>query len=224
MGNLHPIFETIRKMHSGMVRSTPCRQIVEARMRDRIETERLVLRQLTLEDAPAFSRYANDFDISRMTGSIPHPFPLLSAEFKIMYMLSQKRRALAFPYAVTIDGGDMIGIADLFRRSPHATLEIGYWMGKPFWGTGYMTETCQALMDEARNTLGVKALVAGVFADNPASIRVLEKLGFKLTGKSEPYFSNARLKKAESLDLRIDFETSSRAVPLRQSQKMAIRA
>jgi len=193
-------------------------------MRDEIRTERLVLRPLVLEDAPAFSRLANDYDISRMTGSIPHPFPRLSAEFKIMYMLSQKHRGLAIPYAITRDGGPLIGVVDLFRRSRVAAFEIGYWIGKPYWGKGYMTEACQALIDEARKTLGVKALTAGAFTDNPASIRVLEKLGFVQTGKSEPYFSIARLKKAKSLDLRLDFEAPNRTIPLRQTQKMVMSA
>ena len=81
-------------------------------MRDDIRTKRLVLRELTLEDAPAFSKLAGDYDIAKMTGSIPHPFPLYSAEFKIMYMRRQKQRGLAYPYAITRDGGDgeLIGV------------------------------------------------------------------------------------------------------------------
>ena len=73
-------------------------------MRDRIATERLVLRELTLEDAKAFSKLAGDYDIAKMTGAIAHPFPLYSAEFKIMYLRRQKARGLAYPYAITLDG------------------------------------------------------------------------------------------------------------------------
>jgi len=50
-------------------------------MRDDIRTKRLVLRELTLEDAPAFSKLAGDYDIAKMTGSIPHPFPLYSGDY-----------------------------------------------------------------------------------------------------------------------------------------------
>ena len=101
-------------------------------MRDEIKTKRLVLRQLRLEDAKAFSKLANDYDVTKMTGSLPHPMPLFSAEFKIMYLRRQKQRGLAYPYAITIDGGELIGIMDLFRSAQDAALEIGYWIGKPY--------------------------------------------------------------------------------------------
>ncbi len=168
-------------------------------MRNIIETERLTLRPLSLSDAPLFSRYASEWDICRMTGSIPYPFPVISAEFKIMHMMSQKRRGLALPYAITLDGGDIIGIMDLFRRHRNADYELGYWVGRPFWGQGYASEAARTLMLEAQSSLGVDQFIAGVYVDNPASMRVLEKLGFTSTGSEGPYFSMARLKHIESI-------------------------
>ena len=193
-------------------------------MRDEIKSENLVLRQLTLEDAPHFSKLASDYDIAKMTGSLPFPMPLFSAEFKIMYLRRQKVRGLAYPYAITLDGGDLIGVMDLFRSAPDAVLEIGYWIGKDYWGQGLSTEAAKAIISEARDTLGVKALIAGVFADNPASLRVLEKLGFKLTGEDEMYFSMGRLEKARSLTLRLDFAEAAKAMPLRFNQKTLLSA
>lgn len=193
-------------------------------MRDDIRTKRLVLRELTLEDAPAFSKLAGDYDIAKMTGSIPHPFPLYSAEFKIMYMRRQKQRGLAYPYAITRDGGELIGVMDLFRSTPDAALEIGYWIGKPYWGQGLSTEAARAIIQEAKDRLGVQALMAGVFADNPASLRVLEKLGFKTTGSEEMYFSMARMEKARSVILRLDLETQQRAIPLNSGLKLVMSA
>lgn len=170
-------------------------------MRDIIETDRLVLRQTEQRDAKAISVLGSDFDIARMTGSFPYPFPLLSAEFKVITFHAAKRRGLAHPYAITLKGEDgLIGITDLFKRSESSLWEIGYWIGRPFWGKGYMTEACAALLAEADATLGVADRVAGVFIDNPGSARVLEKLGFKRSGQPEPYFSMARLKKAPSQD------------------------
>ena len=193
-------------------------------MRDEIKTERLVLRQLTLEDAVAISKLASDKDISCMTGSFPHPFPLLSAEFKVMYLRSQNRRGLAYPYAVTIDGGELMGMCDLFPSAPDAALEIGYWLGKPYWGHGYSTEAATGLIAEARETMGASSLIAGAFADNPASLRVLQKLGFELTGEEEMYFSMGRMEKAHSLNLRLDFEASKRAAPLRSNLQLVLSA
>jgi len=170
-------------------------------MRDIIETKRLVLRQTERRDADAFSKLVSDFDIARMTGSIAYPYPVLSAEFKIMTFHAAKRRGLAHPYAITLKGDDaLIGITDLFKREETALWEVGYWIGRPFWGKGYMTEACAALLAEADTTLGAADRVAGVFIDNPGSARVLEKLGFKRSRQPEPYFSMARLKKAPSQD------------------------
>ena len=193
-------------------------------MRNEIKTERLVLRPLTLEDAPAFSKLASDYDIAKMTGSIPHPFPLFSAEFKIMYLRRQKERGLAYPYAITRNGRELIGVIDLFRSAPDAALEIGYWIGKPYWGQGLATEAAKAVIQEARDTLGVKALLAGAFVDNPASLRVLDKLGFQPTGEEEMYFSMARMKKARSINLRLDIEAQQQAMPMRSALQLVMSA
>ncbi|RKQ71029.1 RimJ/RimL family protein N-acetyltransferase [Litorimonas taeanensis] len=168
-------------------------------MREIIETENLVLRQLKDKDAMALSKYGSNFDIARMTGSFPHPFPLISAEFKIMHLRSMHERGLAYPYAITENGSDeMIGIMDLCRKSDEDTLEIGYWIAEPAWGKGYASEAGQAILAEADASLKPKKVIAGAFTDNPASHRVLEKMGFMPTGKTEMYFSMARMEKADS--------------------------
>lgn len=169
-------------------------------MKETIETERLVLRQVKDTDAVALSKYGSNFDIARMTGSFPHPFPLISAEFKIMYLKSLRERDLAYPYAITENNKDeMIGIIDLFRKDVSSALEIGYWIAEPHWGKGFAFEAGEAILQEASDIFGSATFKAGVFADNPASQRVLEKLGFKRTGEIEQYFSMARMAKAESL-------------------------
>ncbi len=180
-------------------------------MHDTIQTQRLNLRPLAIEDAKALSKQGSDFDIARMTGSFPHPFPLLSAEFKIMDLKQKHQRGLAFPYAVTIDNGSMIGIVDLFRSNlevPIETgLEIGYWIGRPFWGRGYATEACQGLIQNAVDTLKVRRIKAGVFVDNPASQTVLKKLGFQVSNTPKTlFFSMARMEKAWSLDMHLDIK------------------
>jgi RimJ/RimL family protein N-acetyltransferase len=197
---------------------------MEANMRHQIKTERLVLRPLMLEDAPAFSKLASDYDIAKMTGSIPHPFPLFSAEFKIMYLRRQKERGLAYPYAITRDGKELIGVIDLFRSAPDAALEIGYWLGKAYWGQGLVTEAAKAIIQEARQSLGVKALLAGAFTDNPASLTVLKKLGFLPTGEEEMYFSMARMKKARSINFRLDIDAARHAEPARSSLQLVMSA
>jgi RimJ/RimL family protein N-acetyltransferase len=70
--------------------------------------------------------------------------------------------------------------------------ELGYWIGRPFWGAGYMTEAVTAALDWARDSWGRRILASGHFADNDASGRVLAKAGFLYTGEVEPRFSVAR--------------------------------
>ncbi len=177
-------------------------------MKDSLKTDRLVLRSLSLDDAPAFSLYMNDYDLAKMTGSIPHPFPILAAEFKIMAMQAQKRRGLAVPYAITQNGGKLIGIADIFRRSPTAPWELGYWLAKPYWGQGYCREAMQGLVTEIQNSQNISYFIANVWHDNPASVRLLETLGFQPTGPQGRHFCMARLEKVQSYGFTLDLSVA----------------
>lgn len=168
-------------------------------MRDKIITERLILRSLENTDAPAFSKYCSNYNIAKMTGSIPHPFPLLSAEIKISLMKALKRNGMAHPYVITRSDDKMIGIVDIFRRTKKAHWELGYWLGQPFWGHGYAKEAMEALMKEATQALNIQTFIASIWYDNPSSSRVLEKLGFQAEGPNGIHYSMARLKKVQSL-------------------------
>jgi RimJ/RimL family protein N-acetyltransferase len=76
----------------------------------------------------------------------------------------------------------LVGTAGLGRR-PDGAVELGYWIARPYWGLGYATEAARAVLDIARDSLRLNTLVAGHFLDNPASGRVLEKVGFRPTGE-----------------------------------------
>jgi len=178
-------------------------------MRGTIETERLILRPLVLADAVRYSEFASDWDIARMTGTLPYPIPVISAEIKIEMLLSKHRRGLAYPYAMTLDGKDIIGVMDIFKSKDDDEFELGYWLANPHGGKGLIPEAAKAVMDEAEQSMGVTTFVAGVFADNPASMRVLEKLGFKKTGSEGPYFSMARLTHMESITFERRVSSSS---------------
>jgi RimJ/RimL family protein N-acetyltransferase len=87
------------------------------------------------------------------------------------------------PYAVTLDGR-LIGVVGLTFHADRPP-ELGYWLGEPHWGKGYMTEAARALIEAAQVTghyerIGARALLA-----NEASLRVLDKLGFKRVGKQK---------------------------------------
>ncbi|WP_417488473.1 GNAT family N-acetyltransferase [Maricaulis sp.] len=176
-------------------------------MGPRIETGRLLLRPPEMSDAPDIARHAGEYDIAKMTMLIPHPYPVPAAEMWVLmrragwagsanrHLIVQTREA---------DGGEMWGMAGVFRRSRDSEWEIGYWIAKPFWGRGLATEAGQALIDYARNELAAPVVTAGHYDDNPASGRVLEKLGFRYTGKACEEFSLGRLAKANCLGMRMD--------------------
>ena len=85
---------------------------------------------------------------------------------------------------------ELVGCCGLSRR-PSGSVELGYWIARPHWGRGLATEAARALIEIAR-TLGLRSLEAGHFVDNPASARVLEKLGFVALGITAPRMSCAR--------------------------------
>jgi len=84
----------------------------------------------------------------------------------------------------------LVGSCGLGRR-PSGAVEMGYWIARPYWGRGFATEACSALVEIAR-TLGLARIEGSYFVDNPASGRVLQKLGFEALGIIAPRMSCAR--------------------------------
>lgn len=152
-------------------------------------TERLLLRPGWAEDAPALAAAIADETIVRNLSSAPWPFTLRDAEA----FLAQPRDPV-LPSLLIFErtGGapSLAGACGLGRR-PSGAVEMGYWIARPFWGRGIATEACSALIAIAR-TLGLKQLEGSHFLDNPASGRVLEKLGFVAVGITAPRMSCAR--------------------------------
>ena len=156
-----------------------------------IKTDRLSLRPFRADDGPDVERLAGDWNVARMTTRIPHPYPAGSGAMWIATHDPARRNGSAYPSAVT-RGGELVGCVGLnnldskswTHRVPdeQATLELGYWIGAPFWGKGYATEAAAAVIAFAFGWLGKTHLVAGCFPDNAASRRVLEKHGFAANG------------------------------------------
>jgi len=152
-------------------------------------TERLLLRPGWAEDAPALARAIADEAIVRNLGTAPWPY----GEAEAREFLAKPRDPVLPKFLLMrrTDGEpELIGAAG-FGRKPSGEVEIGYWIARAHWGQGYATEACRQLVEIAR-TIGLCRLHAAHFADNPASGRVLEKLGFRPTGLTAPRHSCAR--------------------------------
>jgi [ribosomal protein S5]-alanine N-acetyltransferase len=150
-----------------------------------ITTRRLTLRPFETTDAPRVAYLAGDYDVSRMCGRVPHPYSVAAAQGWIGGHLKTASR-VNLPFAVTVPIDGLIGSCGIHRAEGEADAwEIGYWFGLLYWGQGYASEAARAVMDWARDQLDAKVFLAGHFEDNPASGRVLRKLGFVRTGSAE---------------------------------------
>ena len=152
-------------------------------------TPRLLLRPGFPEDAPALAAAIADEAIVRNLATAPWPYSMRDAE---AFLASPRDPIL--PSFLIFERGtgapQLVGACGLSRR-PSGSVEMGYWIAKSFWGRGYATEACVALVDIAR-ALGLQSLEGSHFLDNPASARVLEKLGFTPLGIVAPRMSCAR--------------------------------
>jgi RimJ/RimL family protein N-acetyltransferase len=152
-------------------------------------TPRLLLRPGFPEDAPALATAIADESVVRNLATVPWPYSVRDAEA----FLACPRDPI-LPSLLIFERGSgapqLVGSCGLGRR-PSGSVEMGYWIAKPFWGQGYATEACRALVDIAR-ALGLPQLEGSHFLDNPASARVLEKLGFEPLGIVAPRLSCAR--------------------------------
>ena len=156
----------------------------------RIETRRLALRAPTVSDAGRIAALANDLGVARMTTRLPHPYLRGDADAFLSRMaaLDYAREAV---FAIELEQEGPIGVVGLHPSGSFAP-EIGYWLGRPYWGRGFATEAAAAVLAWAKSAWRQKAVVSGHFEDNPASGRVLVKAGFLYTGVIEPRHSVAR--------------------------------
>ena len=106
-----------------------------------ISTQRLLLRAPALGDARAIGLLAGDYDVASMTGTIPHPY---SEEMAVDWIESLQAGDEGVAFAVDLDG-ELIGCVG-YRAIDKTHAEMGYWIGKPYWGMGYATEAAQALI------------------------------------------------------------------------------
>ncbi|MGD9671048.1 MAG: GNAT family N-acetyltransferase [Hyphomicrobiaceae bacterium] len=143
-----------------------------------IRTARLVLRPLREDDLFDIARLAGDWAIASMTARIPYPYTPDDAR-QWLYGLEEGEFVRAMTMA---DEGQLLGITGYLPSEEGRVAEIGYWVGKPYWGRGIATEAAHALVEHCFARAGFEKLTCCHFADNPGSARVIEKLGFKSTG------------------------------------------
>jgi RimJ/RimL family protein N-acetyltransferase len=148
-----------------------------------LTTDRLLLRPFTLEDAPVVQRLASAREVAESTLSIPHPYPEGAAAEWIALHQPRFDEDKELLLAITVRETDEVaGAMALILKLQHDKAELGYWIGVPYWGRGYATEAAQAMMRYGFREWPLNRIEAFHFSRNPASGRVMQKLGMKHEG------------------------------------------
>jgi len=156
-------------------------EIQAQRQRERsipvLETGRLLLRAPRHGDVKAIAALANDRRVAENTARITHPYGVGDAEQFVANVNTREGEAC---FVILYDG-TLIGACGVEARADDG-VELGYWLGAPYWGRGFATEAVRAVIDHAFGDLRHDTLQAGARVTNPASRRVLEKCAFQWTG------------------------------------------
>ncbi len=148
-----------------------------------LNTPRLALRPFTLAAAAAVQRLAGAPEVASTTLNVPYPYDDGMAEEWISTHAAQFREGGIITYAVTFMDQDLIiGAVSLSVTARHRRAELAYWMGLPYWNRGYTTEACAALVEYGFSVLALHRITATHFTRNPASGRVMQKLGMEHEG------------------------------------------
>lgn len=143
----------------------------------RLVAQRLSLRDPQPRDAARIAVLANDFGVAAMTTAMPFPYAEDDARSFLGQARDPSREAL---FAIEHPDVGLIGMIGF--KGERSQPEIGYWLGRDFWGRGYATEATNAALVWAREDWGKRCVRASHFADNVASAEVLWKTGFLYTG------------------------------------------
>lgn len=148
-----------------------------------ITTQRLILRPFTLADAPQLARAVNAPEIASNTLNIPYPY---DDQMAVSWISGLEERYLGranVNFAITLRStGQIGGSVGLVIDQRHQRAEIGYWLAVPLWGHGYTTEAASACLDFGFSSLVLHRIHAGHYTRNPASGRVMQKLGMTYEG------------------------------------------
>ena len=169
-------------------------------------TRRLLLRPFELTDADAVQRLAGDKEVAAMTLNVPHPYLDGMAESWISTHMETCSKGMGVTLAVVSKGGPdiLVGCISLLGKQEHEA-ELGYWIGKDSWGQGFCTEAAGTLLgygfSPSPQGMGLQRVRGRHLGSNPASGRVMQKIGMQNVGMNE-----ARIEKWGKLEDEVIYE------------------
>jgi RimJ/RimL family protein N-acetyltransferase len=143
--------------------------------------DNFTLRPLLPEDAESLAKHGNNHNVWRnLRDRFPHPLSIADMRQYLANVLGQSPATM---FAIEVDGQavGVIGLTLCEGERRHSG-ELSYWLGEPYWGRGIITTAVQAVTEYAVKELGLSRIESYVFSWNPASARVLEKMGFAREG------------------------------------------
>lgn len=129
-----------------------------------------------MADAEPIAVFCADLAVTRWLARVPHPYPEGEAERFLSALAEQDGRH----WAIEAPGAGLVGVIGL--DGPAGARELGYWLGRPFWGRGWMGEAARAVV-AAAFAAGEPRLVSGAFEGNARSLAIQRRLGFAETGR-----------------------------------------
>ena len=153
-----------------------------------LETERLLLRPFQLSDASDVQRLAGNWAIADTTMNVPHPYEDGMAEAWISTHQPRFEAGELAVFAITFKADrELVGAVGLQVDRSFDRANLGYWIGEPFWGLGYCTEAATSIVEYGFAELKLQRMYAQHFARNPASGRVLQKIGMSKEGTARQH-------------------------------------
>ncbi|UYN98615.1 MAG: GNAT family N-acetyltransferase [Devosia sp.] len=177
-----------------------------------LRTRRLVLRAPRMEDAPDIARHLNNFEVSGNLARVPFPYHLSDARAWIRSRQGQTQPGEA-NFTIEVDGMGYVGHLGFHMQGEEPG--VGYWLGRPFWGKGIMSEAVEAAINWLFSASDFATIRSGVFYFNAASLAIQTKLGFTETGRSS-LLCLARGAEVEHIDTQL---TRERFQHMRQASR-----
>lgn len=158
-------------------------------MGPRLATARLLLRPLVEQDAPEMHRLINDWEICRRLPDAPFPYPAALAAAWIEAAAADRAAGRAQQFGlIEAASGTLVGCAGLRLSQNGAAADLGYWLGRAYWGQGFGQEAAARLVDWGMAELPIEKITATIAADNEASHAILHRNGFRRVGQGEQAF------------------------------------
>ncbi|WP_240633301.1 GNAT family N-acetyltransferase [Paenibacillus montanisoli] len=148
-----------------------------------LQTTRLLLRPFERKDAAIVQSLAGQYEVARTTLSLPHPYPDGAAEAWIDFRKDAAKHGHGYTFAIVESASrQVMGCISLTISAEHRRAEIGYWLGKQYWGQGYATEAATRIVRFGFEALQLNRILGAAMTKNPASCAVLRKAGLKHEG------------------------------------------